>query len=322
MQFCFRVVALFACLVLAGASAQAQTYPSKPVRIVVPLPAGGAVDTIIRAVGQRLSDIWGQQVVIENKSGANTQIGTETVARSAPDGYTLLATAETTFVVNPYLYPKLSYAASDFVPVIGIGRADQALNVHASVPANSIAGVIAMAKARPGEINYGSIGIGSSSHLNTVLFEMMAGIKLTPVHYRGGAPAITDLVGGHIPMLFISFPSVKEHVNAGRIKMLGVGSSKRLASMPDVPAIAETVPGFEAFSWFGLFAPAATPKEIVAKINADVQRVYASEEFKQNFLALYAYQTIVSSPAEFADYVKKDAARWEKVIKDANVKVE
>ena len=322
MQLCFRLIALIACFILAVASAQAQTYPSKPVRIVVPLPAGGAVDTIIRAVGQRLSDIWGQQVIIENKSGANTQIGTETVARSAPDGYTLLATAETTFVVNPYLYPKLSYSAADFVPVIGIGRADQALNVHASVAANSVADVIAMAKARPGAINYGSIGIGSSSHLNTVLFEMMAGIKLTPVHYRGGAPAITDLVGGHIPMLFISFPSVKEHVTAGRIKMLGVGSNKRLASLPDIPAIAETLPGFEAFSWFGLFAPAATPKEIVAKINADVQRVYASAEFQQNFLALYAYQPIVSSPEQFAEYVKKDAARWEKVIKDANVKVE
>jgi tripartite-type tricarboxylate transporter receptor subunit TctC len=225
-------------------------------------------------------------------------------------------------VVNPYLYPKLSYGAADFVPVIGIGRADQALNVHASVAANSVADMIAMAKARPGAINYGSIGIGSSSHLNTVLFEMMTGVKLTPVHYRGGAPAISDLVGGHIPMLFISFPSVREHVKAGRIKMLGVGASKRLAALPDVPTIAETVPGYEAFSWFGLFAPAATPKDIVAKINADVQRVYASAEFRQSFLTLYAYEPIISSPEEFADYVTKDAVRWGKVIKDADVKVE
>jgi tripartite-type tricarboxylate transporter receptor subunit TctC len=322
MQICFRVITLFACFILTGVSAQAQTYPSKPVRIVVPLPAGGAVDTITRAVGQRLSDIWGQQIVIENRSGANTQIGAEAVARSAPDGYTLLATAETTFVVNPYLYPKLSYGVADFVPVIGIGRADQALNVHASVAADSVADMIAMAKARPGAINYGSIGIGSSSHLNTVLFEMMAGVKLTPVHYRGGAPAISDLVGGHIPMLFISFPSVREHVKAGRIKMLGVGASKRLASLPDVPTIAETVPGYEAFSWFGLFAPAATPKDIVAKINADVQRVYATAEFRQNFLAVHAYDPIISSPEEFADYVTKDAVRWGKVIKDADVKVE
>jgi tripartite-type tricarboxylate transporter receptor subunit TctC len=322
MQLCFRIIALFACFILAGAPAQAQTYPSKPVRIVVPLPAGGAVDTITRAVTQRLSDIWGQQIVIENKSGANTQIGAEAVARSAPDGYTLLATAETTIVVNPYLYPKLSYAAADFVPVGGLGRAYQGLNVHASVPANSVADVIAMAKAQPGAINYGSIGIGSSSHLNMVLFEMLAGVKLTPVHYRGGAPAIADLVGGHIPILIISFPSVREHVKAGRVRMLGVGASKRIPQLPDIPAIAETVPGYEAFSWFGLFAPAATPKDIVAKINADVQRVYAMAEFRQNFLAVHEYEPIVGSPEEFADYVKKDAVRWGKVIKDAGVKIE
>jgi tripartite-type tricarboxylate transporter receptor subunit TctC len=322
MQLRFRIITLFACFILAGAPAQAQTYPSKPVRIVVPLPAGGAVDTITRAVTQRLSDIWGQQIVIENKSGANTQIGAEAVARSAPDGYTLLATAETTIVVNPYLYPKLSYAAADFVPVSGLGRAYQGLNVHASVPAKSVADVIAMAKAQPGAINYGSIGIGSSSHLNMVLFEMLAGVKLSPVHYRGGAPAITDLVGGHIPILIISFPSVREHVKAGRVRMLGVGASKRIPQLPDIPAIAETVPGYEAFSWFGLFAPAATPKDIVAKINADVQRVYAMAEFRQNFLAVHEYEPIAGSPEEFADYVKKDAVRWEKVIKDANVKIE
>jgi tripartite-type tricarboxylate transporter receptor subunit TctC len=322
MQLCFRIIALLTCFILAGALAEAQTYPSKPVRIVVPLPAGGAVDTITRAVTQRLSDIWGQQIVIENRSGANTQIGAEAVAKSAPDGYTLLATAETTIVVNPYLYPKLSYAAADFVPVSGLGRAYQGLNVHASVPANSVADVIAMAKAQPGAINYGSIGIGSSSHLNMVLFEMLAGVKLSPVHYRGGAPAITDLVGGHIPILIISFPSVRPHVKAGRVRMLGVGAPKRIPQLPDIPAIAETVPGYEAFSWFGLFAPAATPKDIVAKINADVQRVYAMAEFRQNFLAVHEYEPIAGSPEEFADYVKKDAVRWGKVIKDADVKVE
>jgi tripartite-type tricarboxylate transporter receptor subunit TctC len=155
-----------------------------------------------------------------------------------------------------------------------------------------------------------------------VLFEMLAGVKLSPVHYRGGAPAITDLVGGHIPILIISFPSVRAHVKAGRVRMLGVGAPKRIPQLPDIPAIAETVPGYEAFSWFGLFAPAATPKDIVAKINADVQRVYAMAEFRQNFLAVHEYEPIAGSPEEFADYVKKDAVRWGKVIKDAGVKVE
>jgi tripartite-type tricarboxylate transporter receptor subunit TctC len=184
--------------------AQAQSYPSKAVRLVVPLPAGGATDVIARAVSQRLSEIWGQQIVIENKGGANTQIGAEAAAKSAPDGYTLLVTSEATLAVNPFLYRKLAYETKDFVPVSGLGTITQALVVHPSVPANTVAEFMALAKSKPGELNYGTLGIGSSSHLNTISFESMAGVKLTPVHYRGGAPALTDVIGGHTQVLFIS----------------------------------------------------------------------------------------------------------------------
>ena len=322
MQIGFRVITLFACFILTGMSAQAQTYPSKPVRIVVPLPAGGAVDTIIRAVGQRLSDIWGQQIVIENRSGANTQIGAEAVARSAPDGYTLLATAETTFVVNPYLYPKLSYGAADFVPVIGIGRADQALNVHASVAANSVAEMIAMAKARPGAINYGSIGIGSSSHLNTVLFEMMTGVKLTPVHYRGGAPAISDLVGGHIPMLFISFPSGSRACEGGTHQ----DARRRRQQTPRVAAgRSDHRRNRSRLRSFLLVRPICAGGDAEGYCCED-QRRRAECVRQRGIPAELPHSVRLRADHLFAggvsDYVTNDAVRWGKVIKDADVKVE
>ena len=201
-------------------SAGADSYPAKAVRLVVPLPAGGATDVIARAVSQRLSEMWGQQIIIENKGGANTQIGAEAVAKSAPDGYTLLATSEATLAVNPFLYRKLAYETKDFVPVSGLGTITQALVVHPSVPANTVAEFITLAKSKPGELNYGTLGIGSSSHLNTISFESMAGVRLTPVHYRGGAPALTDVIGGHTQVLFISVTLMNQPWKAGQLKAL------------------------------------------------------------------------------------------------------
>jgi tripartite-type tricarboxylate transporter receptor subunit TctC len=206
-------------------------YPAKAVRLVVPLPAGGATDVIARAVSQRLSEMWGQQIIVENKGGANTQIGAEAVAKSAPDGYTLLATSEATLAVNPFLYRKLAYEAKDFVPVSGLGTITQALVVHPSVSANTVAEFIALAKPKPGELNYGTLGIGSSSHLNTISFESMAGVRLTPVHYRGGAPALTDVIGGHTQVLFISVTLMNQPWKAGQLKALGVGGGKRSAAV-------------------------------------------------------------------------------------------
>ncbi|HEY0568960.1 MAG TPA: tripartite tricarboxylate transporter substrate binding protein [Xanthobacteraceae bacterium] len=306
------------------AAAQAQTYPTRPVQIVVPLAAGGAADSITRAVARRLSETWNQQVVVENKSGANTQIGASQVAKSAPDGYTLLASAETTFVVNPYLYSKLSYdPAKDFVAVTGLGLVNQLLLVHHSVPAKNVQELIALAKAKPGEVTFGTYGIGSAGHLNMEQLQVMAGVKMRPVHYRGGAPALTDLIGGHIDSLVISLAQASGPVQAGQIRALAAGSKQRLAQLPDLPTVSESgVPGYESVSYFGLVAPAGTPREIVMKINADVQRIVTDPVFKAEFLAKNHYEPILGSPEQFDAYMKADARKWSKIIKDANLTVE
>jgi tripartite-type tricarboxylate transporter receptor subunit TctC len=304
-------------------SAHAQTYPSKPVHVIVAYPAGGATDVIARAVTQRLAEIWGQQIVVENKGGASTQIGAEYVARAAPDGYTLLATADATFAFNPALYRKLTYDVKDFIPVSGLGIVNQMLVVNPASPLKSVGDLIAQAKAKPGELNYGTMGAGSSGHLNMAMFEHMAGVKLTPVHYRGGAPFMTDLLGGHVQTGFLSLTLVAEQMKAGQLRALAVGSGARIAQFPDVPTVAEAgVPGFDAETWFGLFAPRGTPPDIVAKINADVQRVLADPMFRDKFLAPSFFEPIKGSPDEFASFIRNEAAKWSKVIKDTNLTLE
>lgn len=325
MRRSVRVLILLACATSAATAASAQTapYPARPVHVVVAYPAGGATDVIARAVGQRLGEMWGQPVVIENKGGAGTQIGTESVAKAAADGYTLLATSDATFAFNPSLYRKLSYDVNEFVPVSGLGIVNQLLVAAPGVPIRSVADLIAQAKARPGEINYGTMGAGSSGHVNMAMFERMAGVVLTPVHYRGGGPLVTDLLGGHVQTGFVSLTLVAEQVKAGRLKALGVGSATRSPQLPDVPSVAEAgLPGYDAVTWFGLFAPRATPPEIVAKVNADVQRVLAEPAFQERFLNPSFFEPIKGSPAEFAAFIDREAARWSKVIRDAKMTVE
>jgi len=323
MRPCVAALIMLGCAAIGPGPSRAQTFPTKPVHLIVAYPAGGATDVIARAVGQRLGEAWGQQLIVENKGGAGTQIGAEYVAKSEPDGYTLLATAEGTFAVNPYLYRKLNYDVKEFVPVTGLGIVNQMLVMHPAVPIANVRELIAQAKAKPGELNYGTIGVGSSGHLNMEMFQSMAGVKLTPVHYKGGAPVMTDLIGGHVPMGFVSLTLVAQPVKAGQLKALGVGSSTRSAQFPDVPTIAEAgVPGFDAVTWFGLFAPQATPPEIVARINADVQRVLADAAFQAKFLAPNFFEPIKGSPKEFADFIKTEQAKWSKVIKDAKLVVE
>lgn len=308
---------------LAAAPAAAQTYPAKPVNIVVALAPGGAADVIARAVALKLSEAWGQSFVIENRGGANTQLAAEHVGKAAADGYTLLVTAEHTFTVNPSLYKKLSYdPVKGFVPVSGLIAVNQTLVAHPSAPFNTIAELVAQAKAKPGQISYGSLGVGSGPHLSAVLLESAAGIKLNAVQYRGAAPALTDVVAGHIPMMFIATGVAAQPWRAGQVKPIGIGGSHRLAAFPNVPIIDESYPGYRAELWFGLFAPGGTPKEIVDKLNAGVQQVMADPAFKQRYIDANFFEAMKGTPDDLAKQIQADTAKWTKVIRDAKISLD
>src|SRR5437660_3176680 len=319
------MIAALAAALTCCSAASAQGYPDKPVHIIVPFSAGGITDVLGRALGQRLAQTWHRDVVVENKPGGGTgQVGAEYVARSAPDGYTLLVTADATFVTAPHVYSKLPYdPINDFVPITGLGISPQALVVHPSLPVRTLGDLVNFAKQRPGELNYGTFGIGSSGHLNIVLLEGMTGAKFTPVHYRGAAPAITDLIGGHIQMIIVSIGLIAQPWQAGQLKMLGFGSTQRLAQHPDVPTLQESgLPGYEAGSWYGLAAPKGTPQDIVIKLNAQTQRIFGEAGFREKFLAPNFIFSIVSSPEAFAERIRRESAKWGKVIRDANIKAE
>jgi tripartite-type tricarboxylate transporter receptor subunit TctC len=310
--------------VLAGGTACAQSYPTKPVHIVVPFAPGGITDIVARALAQRLTEDWGQQFVVENKPGGTGQVGAEAVAKASPDGYTLLVTADATFVTSPHFYSKLGYdALNDFAPITGLGISPQALVVNPALPVRTLGDLIALARSRPGEINYGTFGIGSSGHLNIILLEVITGARFTPVHYRGAAPAITDVIGGHIQMIIVSIGLVAQPWQSGQLKLLGFGSPVRLAQYPDVPTLAESgLPGYEAGSWYGLAAPKDTPSEIIDKLNAQTQRVFNDPAFREKFLAPNFIFSIVSSPEAFAQRIRSEWTKWGKVIRDAGVKIE
>ena len=317
--------AVFAAGLGFAASAESvPSYPAKPIRLVVPFAPGGITDILARALGQRLAEAWGQQVVVENRPGANSQVGAEVVARAAPDGYTLMVSADTTFVMNPHLFGKVTYdALADFVPVSGLGISPQALVVHPGVPAVNVSGLVGLARTKPGDLNYGTFGIGSSGHLNIELLQTMTGTKFTAVHYKGAAPALTDVIGGHIQMMIVSIGLVTQPWQAGQLKVLGFGSAARIAQFPDVPTIAESgLAGYEAASWYGLVAPAGTPREIVDKLSAETQRIFGEAAFREKFLAPNMIFSIAGSPEQFAARIRTDYVKWGKVIKDANVKVE
>jgi tripartite-type tricarboxylate transporter receptor subunit TctC len=306
---------------VTSVAAEPASYPNRPVRVVVTFAPGGNADVLARGVAARLTELWGQQAFVENKSGANTQVGAEFVARSPADGYTLMVTSEGTFVMNPSLFKKLAYdPENDFVPIARLVDLKQALVVNPSLPVKSVADVIALAKQKPGQFTYGTNGSGSSSHLNMEMLQSMAGVKLTPVHYRGAGQAHTDLIAGRIQMMFVGAGVVAEHHRAGTLKVLAAGSMTRIAEMPEIPTIAESgLAGFDGTSWFGLFAPRATPPEIVRKIHADVRRVFDDKEFQEKFLKPNLIEANVSAPEQTAAIIAEGKVKWGKVIRDANL---
>jgi tripartite-type tricarboxylate transporter receptor subunit TctC len=316
---------LLACLA-DPAAAQAQSYPTRTITLTVTAAAGGVTDVVARALGQRLAEAWGQQVVIENKGGAAHVVGAQSVAKAAPDGYSLLVAEAGTFTINPTLYGKgkLPYdEEKDFTPITGIVRINQALLGHPSLPANNGRELIALAKKKPGELTYGTAGIGSAPHMNMVLFESMAGVKLQAVHYRGAAPALTDVIAGHVNLMSVSVSLALPPFRASQIKIFGIGSSKRLAPAADIPTVAESgLPGYEASTWFGLFATAGTPRDIVDKINAEVVKLLADPQFREKFLAPQMFEPMASSPEGFADYIKAQTNKWAKVIREQKLSID
>jgi tripartite-type tricarboxylate transporter receptor subunit TctC len=302
--------------------AWAQAYPSKTVRIIVPFPPGGGTDVIARVIAQKLTESWGQQVIVDNKAGASGTIGSDLVAKSAADGYTLLLTA-THHAINLSMYKQLPYdTLRDFVPVAYIAASPNLLLLHPSVPANNVQELIAYAKSKPGGLNYAASSVGGATHLTGELFKTAAGIQLQHIPYQGAAPAMTDLLGGQVPMMFDVIPTALAHVRSGRLKAIAVTSARRTTVMPEVPTIAESgIPGFEAISWFGLYAPAATPKDTVNKLNADFNRVLQLPEVKDK-LAAQGAEPIAMTPEQFAGYLRAEIAKWAKAIKDSGAKAE
>jgi tripartite-type tricarboxylate transporter receptor subunit TctC len=292
--------------------------------MVVTASAGGVTDVVARAIGQRLSEMWGQQVVIENKGGAGHILGAAQVARAAPDGHTLMVAEAGTYVINPNVYPKdkLSYDVDkDLIQITGLVRIHHSLIITPSLPVNSMSELIALAKQQPGSLTYGTAGVGSGPHMNMARLENAAGVKLVAVHYRGATPALTDVIGGHTNMMLISVGSALPPTNAGKVKMLAVGSQKRLPELPNLPTAGETVPGYTAGTWFGLSATAGTPRDIVMKINADVRKVIAEPAIQEKFVKKQLYETMVSSPEEFSAFIKSETERWGKVIREQNLKI-
>jgi tripartite-type tricarboxylate transporter receptor subunit TctC len=306
--------------------ANAQSYPTRPITITVTAAAGGVTDVVARAVGQRLSESWGQQVIIENKGGGAHALGAASVAKAAPDGYALLIAEAGTFVVNPTLYGKgkLPYdEEKDFAPVTGLVRINQALLGRPSIAAANVSELSELARSKPGELTYGTAGVGSAPHMNMVLFESMAGVQLQPVHYRGALPALTDVIAGHIDLMSISVSLALPALRAGEVKIFGIGSDKRLAAAPEIPTVAESgLAGYEASTWFGLFAPAATPRDIVMKINGEVAKLLADPAFGEKFLAPQMFQPMASSPEAFAAYIEAQTRKWGKLIRERKLSID
>src|SRR5512135_3563877 len=318
-----RSFCTLALLVLLSGNAFAQAYPSRPIHLVVPFPAGGPTDVIARAIGQKLSDAVGQPVVIDNKPGAGGAIGSEAVARSAPDGYTVVIGTSSTHSIGPALNPKTPYKVErDFAPVSLVATAPNVLIVSPKLAANNVRELIAMAKAQPGKLNYATSGVGTIVHLSSVLFANMAGIDIVHVPYTGVTQALPDIMNGQIALMFDNIVGVLPRVKAGQEKAIAVARLKRSPLAPNIPAVSESgLPGYESETYFGIFAPAGTPEAVVTKLSQDLAQVLKRPDLKE-LLATQGAEAMGSDPAKLAAVVRADTAKWEKVIKAAGVKLE
>ncbi len=311
-------------VMLAGASAfaSAQAYPTRPIRLVVPYPAGGGGDLLARPLAQSLTETLGQQVIVENRGGAGGNLGMELVAKSPPDGYTLVLGLTAQFAVNPSLYPKMPYdPVKDFAPVTLLVRNPYILLVHPTLPVRSVKELIALAKARAGQLAFASAGNGSGAHLSGEMLKTMAGIDIVHVPYKGAAPAITDLIAGQVPVSFTVWRSSGPHVKSGRLRALGVSTANRAPALPDLPAIAETLPGYDLPVWYGVAAPAGTPREIIARLNAEILRTLATPDSRKR-MAMDAAEPIGGTPEQFGDYIRSEIVKYAKIVKESGAKID
>jgi tripartite-type tricarboxylate transporter receptor subunit TctC len=315
--------ALATALLAFPAATPAQQYPAKPIRIIVPFPAGGIADLFGRVIGQKFNEAWGQSAVVDNRPGAGGNIGADLVAKSPPDGYTLVTGSIGTHAVNVSLFSKLPYdPVRDFAPVSLIMEAEGLLVVHPSLPVKSVRELVALAKARPGQLSYASAGHGTASHLSGELFKSMAKVDMVHVPYKGNVPAITDLLTGQTSLLFATMPTVLPQVQAGRLKALAVTSSSRSPAAPELPTIAEAaLPGYSVTNWIGIFAPAGTPRDIVQKLNGEIIRTMQAPDIQKRLVNEGAKFT-AATPDQFGVFVKAEMAKWAKVVKEAGIRVD
>jgi tripartite-type tricarboxylate transporter receptor subunit TctC len=316
MKSILRIIAATVALSLVPGLVAAQAFPSKPVKIVVPFVAGGATDVVARLLAQKLTEAWGQTVFVENRAGAGGNIGADVVAKSPPDGYTILMTSGSIVTANPYIYKSMTFdPAKDLVPITNVASGPQVIVVNTNVPAKDLREFIAMAKAAPGKVNYGSAGVGTQTHLAFENFLYSAGADMTHVPYKGEAAVITDLMGGQIQAATPNLGAAMGFIKEGKLRALAVTSRERNPQLPDVPAASEIIPGFENAGWFGLMAPAGTPKEVVDRIYRDSAKILNSDEFRAK-LAQQGMAPVANSPAEFAAAIREESGRWAKVVKE------
>jgi len=315
-------VCALALAVISGHASAQSAYPSKSIRILVPFPAGGSTDFVARGIGQKITEAWGQQVVLDNRAGAAGIVATEIVAKAAPDGYTLLMNS-VSHAANASMYGKLPYdTLRDFAPIILFADVPIILVVRSQFSANSVADLISLARAKPGQLNFAAGGVGASSHLAGELFRSMARIQWQTVQYKGGAPTLVDLLGGQVDLTFSPIASSIQHVKAGRLKALGVTSSKRVPLLPDLPTIAESgVPGYAASAWYGVVAPARVPRDIIQKLNREINALLKNAEFREGMLARGAVP-MGGSSEEFAAFMRQEVSKYAALVKESGIKIE